>query len=388
MKKPTGKVLILLLVVSVGMGIWYMTKKRPLPVEIASIEENVEIKVFGLGTVEARILSKIGFRMSNTIVELNADEGDNVRKGAVLARLDSTEQQARLSKARAGVLSADAAVKGAQSTILKAKAIVATKEGTNNRKQTLFKKHTISSESAEAAKLDLDTAQAELGIAQSSLLTAKAALKTAQAQLELEEVTLNQYVLKAPYDAVVTARHMELGTVVKAGEPLFTLVDPKTVWVLGYISESRSGLIRLDQVAEIRLRSRPHTLYRGKVQRIDIESDRVTEERRVYLSCEECLEQFNLGEQAEVYVTTAILDKALFIPENAVDNFDERQMKGTVWILESGKLKKQDVTFGHRTLDARLTIMGGLSDDAKVLKKLPKLLKEGRSTKVRGGGSS
>lgn len=95
--------------------------------------------------------------------------------------------------------------------------------------------------------------------------------------------------------------------VVKAGELLFTLGNPQTVWVLGHISESRSGLIRLDQVAEIRPRSRPHTLYRGKVQRIDIESDRVTEERRVYLSCEECHEQFNLGEQAEVYVTTAIL---------------------------------------------------------------------------------
>ena len=388
MKNPMSKMLILSLVISVGIGIWYMTKKRPLWVDIASIEENIEIKVFGLGTVEARILSKTGFKVSNTIVELNADEGDSVRKGAVLARLDSTEQQARFAKARAGVLAADAAVKGAQSTIIKAKAIVATKERTNDRKQKLHEKYAVSSETVEAAKLDLDTAQAELGIAQSSLLTAKAALITAQAQLSLEEATLDQHVLKAPYDAVVTARHMELGTVVKSGEPLFTLVDPQTVWVLGYISESRSGFIRLDQNAEIRLRSRPHTLYHGKVQRIDIESDRVTEERRVYLSCEECLEQFNLGEQAEVYVTTAILDKALLVPENAVDNFDERQMKGTVWILESGKLKRQEVTFGHRTLDAKLTILEGLADDVQVLKKLPKLLKEGRSAKVRNGGSA
>ena len=384
MKKPTGKVLILLLVAGIGTSIWYMTKKRPLPVEIASIEESVEIKVFGLGTVEARILSKIGFKVSNTIIELNADEGDSVRKGAVLARLDNTEQQARLAKAMA----ADAAVKGAQSTILKAKAIVATKNRSNNRKQILYKKQTISSETVEAAKLDLDTAQAELSIAQSGLLTAKAALKTAQAQLQLEEVTLDQHILKAPYDAVIIARNMELGTVVKTGEPLFTLVDPKTVWVLGHISESRSGLVQLNQSAEIRLRSRPHTVYHGKVQRIDIESDRVTEERRIYLSCEKCLDQFNLGEQAEVYVTTAILDKALLVPENAVADFDERQMRGTVWVLESGKLKKQDVTFGHRTLDARLSIIGGLGDDAKVLKKLPKLLKEGRGARARDEESS
>jgi len=176
---------------------------------------------------------------------------------------------------------------------------------------------------------------------------------------------------------------MELGTVVKAGEPLFNLVDPKSIWVLGHISESRAGLISLGQTAQIRLRSRPHNLYRGKVERIDIESDRVTEERQVYLSCEGCLKQFNLGEQAEVYITTAVLDEALFIPENAVDTFDERQMKGIVWILEKGQLKRQAVTFGHRTLDARLSIANGLPQNAKVLIRLPKLLKEGRRAKIR-----
>ena len=281
MKKILGKALILLLLVLVGAAIWYMTRQRPLLVDVATIEENVEIKVFGLGTVEARILSRTGFKVSNTLIELNVDEGDHVSKGEVLARLDSTEQKARLAKAYAGVSSADATVKGAQSAILKAKAIVATKKQTQKRKQVLFEKQTLSSETLDAAELEVATAQAELSITQSSLLTAKAALKTAQAQLELEEAILSQYELKAPYSGVVIARHMELGTVVKVGEPLFTLADPQTVWVLGYISENRSGLIRVDQPADIQLRSRPHAIHHGKVQRINIESDRVTEERRI-----------------------------------------------------------------------------------------------------------
>ena len=163
------------------------------------------------------------------------------------------------------------------------------------------------------------------------------------------------------------------------------MVDPKSVWVLGHISESRSGLIAVGQVAQIRLRSRPHNLYSGTVKRIDVESDRVTEERQVYISCEGCLDKFNLGEQAEVYVTTAVLEEAIFVPENAVDNFDERQMKGTVWVLENGTLRKQDVTFGHRTLDARLSISQGLGEGAKVLTRLPKFLQEGRSAKVSQG---
>ena len=382
MKFPPVKILLIAALVVLIAGVFYMTKKRPLPVEVATIEENVEVKVFGLGTVEARVLSKIGFKVSNTIVKLNVDEGDLVKKGDVLARLDSAEQQARLAKAKAGILSAKSALKGAESAILKANVIFTQKKRTNNRKQALYKKRTVSAETAETSKLDLDTAKAELDIASSARLSAVAALATAKAQLELEKVALEQHILRAPYSGIITTRHMDLGTVVKASEPLFTLVDPKSVWVLGHISESRSGLIEVGQTAQIRLRSRPHKLYDGKVVRIDIESDRVTEERQVYLSCGGCLEKFNLGEQAEVYVTTAILGKALFVPENAVDNFDERQMKGTVWIVADGKLKRADVTFGHRTLDARLSIRDGLPKDVKVLRKLPKLLKAGRRASV------
>ncbi len=382
-KLPPMKFLLIGALALVVAGTFYMTKKRSLSVVVASIEENVEVKVFGLGTVEARILSKIGFKVSNSIVSLNVDEGDVVKKGDVLAKLDSAEQQARLAKAKAGVLAAKAALDGSKSAILKAQITFTQKKRTNNRKQALYKRRTVSAETAETAKLASDTAKAELDIAKSSLLSAEAALATARAQLQLEKVALDQHILKAPFNGVIIARHMDLGTVVKASEPLFTLVDPASVWVLGHISESRSGLIELGQSAQIRLRSRPHKLYDGKVVRIDIESDRVTEERQVYLSCGDCLTKFHLGEQAEVYVTTAVLDKALLVPENAVVNFDERQMKGTVWIVENGKLKRQTVTFGHRTLDARLSIRAGLPKGVKVLMKLPKLIKAGRRASVR-----
>lgn len=382
MKLSATKTLLLLVAAGIGIGAWYMTKKRPLTVEIASVERNVEIKVFGLGTVEARVLSKIGFKVSNSIVLIKVDEGDQVSEGDILARLDDAEQQARVAKAKAGLQATEAALAGAKSSILKAETVLTQKIRSNDRKQALYKNQTIPADTAEAAELERDIAKADLDIAKSLLLTATSALETARAQLALEKVMLEQYILKAPYAGIIIGRHMELGTVVKSGEPLFTLVDPESVWVLGHISESRSGLVAVGQVAQIRLRSRPHNLFSGIVKRIDVESDRVTEERQVYVSCDGCFEQFNLGEQAEVYVTTAVLEQAVFVPENAVDNFDERQMRGTVWILEDGKLRKQDVIFGHRTLDARLSISQGLGEGAKVLTRLEKILREGRSAKI------
>ncbi|MCF6215751.1 MAG: efflux RND transporter periplasmic adaptor subunit [Emcibacter sp.] len=383
-----SKIIIILLLVVVVIAGWYLTRKRPLLVEVAFVEQQVPVKVFGLGTVEARIASKIGFTVSNAITELNVDAGDQVRQGDVLARLSNAEQKARLIRAEAGVLAAEAAIKGAGSGINNAKAVVAKRASTNKRQRALYLKGTISEETAEQYKLELDIAKTDLEIARSNLLAAEAALDNARAQLELEKVTFEQHTLKAPYDAVIVARHKELGSVVKAGEALFTLVDPDTVWVLGHISESRSGLISLGQPVEIRLRSRPHDLFRGTVQRIDIESDRVTEERQVYASCAACMKNFNLGEQAEIYVQTAILDKALLVPENAVDDFDERQMRGTVWVLLDGELKRQNVIFGHRTLDARLSIIEGLPEKARVLTRLPKLLKEGRHAKAKTEKSS
>ena len=103
-----------------------------------------------------------------------------------------------------------------------------------------------------------------------------------------------------------------LASVIKASEPLFTLVDPAIGLGAGAHQRKPLGPHRAwPKPAQIRLRSRPHKLYEGKVVRIDIESDSVTEERQVYLSCGDCLKKFNLGEQAEVYVTTTTLDKAL-----------------------------------------------------------------------------
>jgi len=382
-KTVPGKIILLLLIFGIVAGGIYLMRNRPLAVDVAAIEKNVKINVFGLGTVEARILSNIGFKVGNSIIELNVDEGDHVKKGDVLARLDSTEQRARLNMAKTGVLAAKAAVKGAESAILKARTVIGQKKRTYDRKRKLYKKRSVSVESVESAKLELDTARAELEIARSALLTAQASLENARSLVGLEKAVLDQYTLRAPYDAVITARHQELGTVIKIGEPVFTLVDPGSVWILGHVSENQAGAITVGQRAQIRLRSHPHKLYSGTVRRIDIESDRVTEERQVYVTCGECLEHFNLGEQAEVYITTAILDQALLVPQNAVDTFDERQMKGVVWVLESGRLKRRPVTFGHQTLDARLSISDGIAEDADVLARLPKMLKEGRLARVK-----
>lgn len=377
--------LALLGIGAVGAAVILFLFIRPLPVEVAQPTTNVPVQVFGLGTVEARILSKIGFEVGAALVELNADHGDRVKEGNVLARLHSGEQEARLAKARAGVVNAEAAVKMAEAAVGKAHAVLAQKKQTNERKQALVARRTVSVEAADEAQMEEDVAAAELTVAISDVEVAKAVLEDSKAQYELEKVLLDHHTLKAPYDAIVVQRHKELGSVLSAGEALFTLVAPETVWALAYVDEARAGDIRVGQPAEVRLRSLPQKMLRGHVIRIDIESDRVSEERRVYIACDQCPESFHLGEQAEVFITTAVLGAALLLPETAVSGFDGTH--GTVWTVEDGELNRRKVAFGSRTLDSRLEIVDGLPDGAHVVTVPRQGLREGRRARMPEGAA-
>lgn len=88
LRRPAGRYLLTaaILIIALAAGFAVLTN-RPVTVHVAAIEENVPVRVFGLGTVEARVLSKIGFEVGATLVELAADHGDRVTKGQVLARM-------------------------------------------------------------------------------------------------------------------------------------------------------------------------------------------------------------------------------------------------------------------------------------------------------------
>jgi len=89
-------IVILLVAAIVAAGPWAWLR-RPVAVQVVETKQDVPIQVFGLGTVEAQILSRIGFETAGTLVELRADHGDSVKVGALLARLDSREQEARVA---------------------------------------------------------------------------------------------------------------------------------------------------------------------------------------------------------------------------------------------------------------------------------------------------
>lgn len=297
-----------------------------------------------------------------------------------MARLGVGEQEARVARARASVQIAEVSIRRASANLDRARSVLSQKQATNRRQQALSERSVVSAQVAEEAALDEAVAGAEVIVAESEVASAKAQLANARAELEFEESMLRHRTLRAPYDAIVIARHKEVGTVAKAGEPIFTVIAVGSYWGLAYVDEARAGFLQEGQHVDARLRSRPQDAFTGQVVRIGLESDRVTEERRVYIKGDNPPPRVFLGEQVEFWVTVAKLDSALLVPEAAVQGFDGRQ--GKVWTVEEGVLRQREVRFLHRTEDGRLEIVGGLPADARVVVRAQGGFRDGRAARI------
>jgi HlyD family secretion protein len=360
-------------------GGWFLTE-RPLTVTVVAAETDVPLRLYGLGSVEARVLSRVGFEVGAALVSVLADAGESVIAGQELAALHPAEQDARVARARAAVAANAAGQSKAEAAVARAEAVLSQRIAANDRQRELARQDVASIQRAEEAQRDEDVARAELALAEADLAVIRAQGADAAAALRLEETLLAHHRLIAPYDAVVVARHVEPGTVVKAGDPIFTLIDPATVWIQAFIDEERAGQLALGQEGAIRLRSQPAAEFHGTVARIGLESDRVNEERRVWLTCSDCPTEMFLGEQAEVRILTGTRDNALMVPEVAITGFDG--FRGTVWVVQDGRMHRAELTFGARDDRGRVEVTGGLPDGTAIVAMPPKGADEGRLARI------
>lgn len=367
------------LLTGVALGGWFLTE-RPLTVTVVEPEADVPLRLYGLGTVEARVLSRVGFEVGAALASVSVDAGDGVKAGQELATLHSAEQEARVARARATLAANAAGQAKTEAAVARAEAFLSQRMAANLRQKELARQDIASIQRAEEAQRDEDVARAELALAEADLALIHAQGADAAAALQFEDALLGHHRLVAPYDAVVVARHVEPGTVVKAGDPIFTLIDPATVWIRAYIDEERAGQLSLGQEGSIRLRSQPASGFHGTIVRIGLESDRVTEERRVWLVCSDCPAEMFLGEQAEVRILTGRRESALMMPEIAISGYDG--FRGMVWLVQDGRLHRAELTFGARDDRGRVEVTGGLPDGASIVAPPPKGAAEGRLARI------
>lgn len=365
-------------------GGYYWRFVREIPVRTAAPEQNVEVRVFGIGTIEAQLVSKVGFQIAGKLIAVDADQGDVVKAGALLAKLDDAAQRAKLRKSEAAQQQAAANFAKTEAQRARAEVTYQQKKSINLRRQTLAGRGSVSQEAAEDAQAAEEIALADARIIEADTKVAAVMQDDAASQRQIDAVVLAQHELRAPFDARIIARSKELGGIANAGETVFTLIAPDSIWVRAYVDEALAGGLNIGQRAFVRLRSEPNSTFETEVVRIDQENDRLTEERRIYVRCKVCNPEHQiryLGEQAEVEIVKKIIPGGVFVPLKFVKGFDGRS--GTIWTLQNGRLARQRAQFGERLLDGRIQIVSDIK--GQVVADDGPDLREGRAARSSGG---
>lgn len=243
------------------------------------------------GNVDIRQVS-LAFDGSDRIAEMGAEEGDRVRAGQVLARLDTRTLALELAQAKADIAVREQALLRLRNgtrpeEVQQAQAQVAAAQADADLAARQWKRlqgvagdtagRGVSREDMDSAAARLRVAQAELdnrkqalrlarlGPRSEDIAEAEATLQAARAQAALLQHRIDLAELKAPRDAVVRARLLEPGDMATPQRPVYTLAiaDPK--WVRAYVSETDLGRIKPGMPARVDTDSHPGQPIMGKV---------------------------------------------------------------------------------------------------------------------------
>jgi len=341
---------------------WLVMSQGPLAptkVTVASVVQGTLVaSTFGIGTVEARRSYALGPTLASRVAKVLVDQGDVVKAGQLLAELDPVDLEERIASGRLAAERAGSAIRAAEAQLAETQsraqvAVSAARRSTDLRAQGFISQEATDAKSheANAARAAVDAAAAQLAAAQRDrdrALTDVAGVGKLRAQARLV----------SPVDGVVSARLVEPGTTLVAGQAVLQVIDPASMWIKARIDQGQAGAVRVGQPAEIVLRSDTKRAYAGKVERVDWVSDAVTEERIVNVGFAERPTGMSVGELVEVTIRTADFANVRSVPAAAVRRVDRQD---GIWQVSAGRAVFRPVKLGITTLDGRTQVVDGLN---------------------------
>ena len=356
---------------------WLVATRGPLaPVGVETAEAtraDLSPEVYGIGTVEARHAYAVGPIQAGRVLRVHVDQGDAVTAGQRLADIDPVDLNARAEAAAAAAARAQQSVQAAQAQVAEAESRARIAQASSDRYQALQRQNFVAKEMADSRAHEAAAAAAALAAARANAVAAQREVGRAQAEREAIARVHGSLTLVSPIDGVVTAREAEPGSTVVAGQAVLRLVDPAQLWVRARVDQARAEGLRVGQPASIVLRSAPGTSLPGKVARIELQSDALTEERIINVAFEPAPAQLYLGELAEVSIRQPGVRDALAIPRAAL-----AQHRGApgVWRIDGGRVRFQPVQTGVQTAE-RVQIVSGLAAGDRVIAYSAKQLDDG-----------
>jgi HlyD family secretion protein len=255
-KKSRLWIIVLLAVVAagfVGYKIWD-AKRNALPKGIAS----------GNGRVEAKLID-VAAKEPLRVKEILVKEGDTVKPGDVVVRLDTSTLEAELAQARASVATAQEQIASAAATISRMKSEVQLAKTEEARARKLVEQKAGSQREYDVRKMAVETSQAKLAEAEAGLESAKQKVEVAKANEATVQTRINDATLVAPALGRVLYRLAEPGEVLAAGGKALTIVNLEDVYMEIFLPAQQAAGIKVGADARITVDNQPGRAVAARV---------------------------------------------------------------------------------------------------------------------------
>ncbi|MGD1916370.1 MAG: efflux RND transporter periplasmic adaptor subunit [Phycisphaerales bacterium] len=321
------------------------------------------------GAIEPKQMVQISAEVSARIVALPFGEGDSVREGDVICRLDAEDLQARLDASESRLRSQESQLTGARAELELAKLEL-------GRVQELL-------DTGDIAKTEFDAARARVLQAESTEAVIEAGIEAARADVRAAKRDLENAVIASPITGRIVNLPVEvgetvLGTFNNQGSLIMEIADLGTVMMQARIDETSVGLVRDGQSADVRLISYGDRIFEGVVERVGLQR-RVYNDGTSYVQAEILVSQAEddllrtgLTANADIHVQTvrdAIIVPSQAVRDRRVESLPQRVRNSplvdrlrtfarVVYVMEDGKAQARPVRTGVSDLTDTVILEG------------------------------
>jgi len=314
---------------------------KPSEVRLEDVEtRTIVATVRAPGRVQPSEYVNLSAQVPGRIVELPVAEGDTVKSGDLLIRLDDTQYRAALESARA-------AAKSAESTVRLSEARVERSQQNLDRQKRMAEDKLVSPEAIEIAETDLKVTEAELAARRQDFASAQARVTSAADDL-------SKTVYRAPTAGIISALNVKLGEIVitgtmnNPGTVIMTIADQSRMQVEADVDETDVVDIRIGQPVKITVDAMPDTTFPGTVTQIaasaSLAASATAESAtnfQVKVLFDQDIRELRPGMTADVEITTGTHENVVAIPIAALVARDpktlERQKKQYEDRIAAGK---------------------------------------------------
>jgi RND family efflux transporter MFP subunit len=333
-------------------------KSAPPPALLLAAEDVLTIRTDALasgpsitGSVQPERNADLRAEVSTVVMRLAKDNGDLVKRGDLLLRLDDTAIRDSLASAEAAQRAASQAFEQAERQ---------------------FQRMTTLRGSGMASAQQLEDAEIRRNNAQSDLEAAKSRAVTARQQLARTEI-------RAPFDGVVSDRKVSAGDTVQIGKELVKVIDPTSMRFEGLVSADQIGNVKAGQNVSFRINGYGEQEFTGKVRRVNPSANATTRQVEVLVDFTGKNQPKLAGLYAEGRVETDSAS-ALTIPATALIKDGD---KASAWRVKDNAVQKISVEVAERDpRSGNYVLKSGLASGDLLLRQPPTTLKDGQKVEM------